>query len=159
MACLDPGRSRRCQQYSLQNSEDDPPTRFHLVQSPQCSESLTLYLSVSIYSVGGLSSAPFYCTLLTKWDYLSEQVWYKNYTLKIQRVVDLCFLNHPEPTALDRFKDSWMKVRILWEFFFKIGYSCFANCVSCCCTMKWISYAYTYNPSLLSLPPTHHTPI
>ena len=29
-------------------------------------------------------------------------------------------------------------------------------CVSCCCTMKWISYMYTYIPSLLDLP-CHHS--
>ena len=29
-------------------------------------------------------------------------------------------------------------------------------CVSFCCTMKWISYMYTYIPSLLDLPP--HSP-
>ena len=32
------------------------------------------------------------------------------------------------------------------------------QCVSFCCTMKWISYMYTYIPSLLDFPPNlgHH---
>ena len=39
-------------------------------------------------------------------------------------------------------------------FFFNWGIVALQCCVSFCYTMNWISYMYTYIPSLLDLPPT-----
>ena len=38
--------------------------------------------------------------------------------------------------------------------FFLLEYNVFQCCVGFCCTRKWISYLYTYSPSLSCSPPT-----
>ena len=48
-------------------------------------------------------------------------------------------------TRLSFFYSNWSKIAL-------------QRCVSFCCTMKWISYMYTYVPSLLDHPPTHPHP-
>ena len=51
-----------------------------------------------------------------------------------------------------RVAKSWTRLKLLSTRARIVALQCF--CISFCCTMKSISYVYTYIPSLLDLPPT-----
>ena len=70
----------------------------------------------------------------------------------------MCYWNVPQLTSVF----LWFSYTS-WYIYFKknnkMGYVTLQYSVSFCCTMKWISYMYTYIPSHLDLPPTSLPPL